>query len=102
LLQLNIQAGGTVGIEDGLDLANISIHPNPAQDRFVIDLGGFHGSTEAVQLIDAQGRMIMDKAILQGTGARAEVDVSAIPVGVYIVHLLTDKGVWNERLIITR
>ena len=102
LLQLNIQAGPTVGIEDGLDLANITIHPNPAQDRFVIDLGSFQGTSEAVRLIDAQGRMIMDKAILQGTGGLTEVDVSTIPVGVYIVHLLTDKGVWNERLIITR
>ncbi len=102
LLQLNIQAGGTVGIEDGLALANISIHPNPAQDRFVIDLGGFHGSTEAVQLIDAQGRLIMDRTPIKQAGGRAEVDVSAIPDGVYIVRLHTDKGMWNERLIITR
>ena len=102
LLQLNIQYGATVGMENGLDLANISIHPNPAQDRFVIDMGSFHGTSEAVQLIDAQGRMIMDKAAIQQAGGRAEVDVSTVPEGVYIVRLLTDKGVWNERLIITR
>lgn len=102
LLQLDIQSGATVGIEDGLSLANITLHPNPAKDRFTIDLGDFHGELEAVQLIDAQGRMIIDQAVFQRAGGRAEVDVAAVPDGVYIVRLLTDKGVWNERLIITR
>lgn len=101
LLQLEIQRGLTVSIEE-LALANITVHPNPAQDHVAIDLSGFPGDLQSAQLSDMQGRTVLDEARFQRTGDQALLDLSAVPQGAYLLRLRTDKGMWTDRLIIAR
>ncbi len=102
LLDLHIQRGADVGIEEDPALGAITVHPNPAKDKLTIDIAGFPGTLESVQLVDMQGRTIWDNGKFQGARDQAVVDVSAVPEGAYLLRLLTDKGTRNERLIIAR
>lgn len=102
LLDLDIQRGANVGIDEDPALGAITVHPNPAKDKLTIDLNGFPGTMETVQLIDMQGRTILDKSSSSSVGDRAVVDLSDVPEGAYLLRLSTDKGVRNERLIIAR
>jgi len=102
LLDLHILRGANVGIDEDPALGAIAVHPNPAKDKLIIDLSGFPGILESVQLVDMQGRTVLDKGTFTGLRDQAIVDVSAVPEGAYLLRMGTDKGVRNERLIIAR
>jgi hypothetical protein len=102
LLDLHILRGANVGIDEDPALGAIAVHPNPAKDKLTIDLSGFPGTLESVQLVDMQGRTVLDKGTFTGLRDQAIVDVSAVPEGAYLLRMGTDKGVRNERLIIAR
>ena len=87
----------------GLDLIiadNISIYPNPVKDVLYIDIPFFEKMEylKSVEITDIAGRAVraMHALPLQGT---ATINISALPQGVYLVKIYTDKGVVIKRVI---
>jgi Secretion system C-terminal sorting domain len=60
-----------------------SLYPNPAADRFTLELPPYENPTE-IQLTDAQGRTIK---MLQTTESTAEINSADYPAGVYFVQV---------------
>ncbi|MBP6311951.1 MAG: C10 family peptidase [Flavobacteriales bacterium] len=102
LLQMNIQRGASVGVEGSIGTTGIRLFPNPVQDIFQIDLSEFNGSLEQVELIGLNGQVTArpNRNVLAGT--RVTLDLSAYAEGAYMLRMITDKGVRNERIVIAR
>lgn len=82
-----------------MELANeILVHPNPGQDiiNVVFTASGAH----QVQLMDDLGRMLsVPVTIMDG---RAQLDVSTVPPGCYLLVATAEQEVTTKRLVVSR
>lgn len=74
-----------------LDGSAFSIAPNPATDRLSIN-GTSNGQRMTALVLDASGRVVM-RQMLQG----ASLDIAALKAGSYLLQILTEEGLWQER-----
>ena len=79
------------GIVD-VDESSISLRPNPAQGRCLVDFGGV--AVEHLRLFTIDGRIVKDMAV---KGESVEIDLPH--TGVYIVELQTAQGLVHKRLV---
>ncbi len=99
LLQLDIERGSDVGIEDAVT-TDVMVYPNPATDRLVIDPSGER--VTRAELMDAQGRLA---GVLFSGGAingRFTADISSMVEGAYVLRMWTDRGMLSEPILIAR
>ena len=79
------------GIDD-VDGTIISLRPNPAQGRCMVDFGGV--VVEHLRLYSVDGRLVQDMAV-KGEG----IEIELPHTGVYIVELQTAQGLVHKRLV---
>lgn len=102
LLQMDIQRGPTVGVEESIATAGIKVFPNPTQNNLFIELSDFNGSLEQAELVNLSGQVVAQPKLNSVTGTRVTLDLSTYAEGAYLLRLITDKGVRNERIIVAR
>lgn len=73
----------------------VKIQPNPADDLVTI-----HTNTvsEVIELFDVSGTKVLD--VKASSSNMTEINISSIQAGTYIVRVLTNHGLFTERLII--
>ena len=74
----------------------ISVYPNPAFGKIVVDLAA-QSAISTLQLLDLQGREIQRKT-LSVPVRREEWDTSSLPAGTYLLHIETTdrrKAIWK-------
>jgi len=82
----NIASSNGLGIaEESIDNL-IKVYPDPATDNLTIE----SPSRIKIDLLNVQGQLIKTVA---ASNSKTEIDVSALPTGVYIVEVKTEKGV---------
>lgn len=83
----------TLVVEESV--ATIKIFPNPASDRFMVELpGGFQRLT----VYNLMGKVIYQS--IEGDNGK-EIDVNHWTAGCYLIQVLTkDKGAFSEKIII--
>ncbi|WP_158839613.1 M6 family metalloprotease domain-containing protein [Polaribacter sp. L3A8] len=86
--------GAPLNLEDNLD-ENISIYPNPTDNKFTINLGQYKNSSVSIFSID--GRLIYKE--LQ-KGNTMEVDAISFNTGIYLVRISNNKETITKKLII--
>jgi len=75
---------------------NISIYPNPATDVLNINLSGLQDLTGlSLQILDITG-----KTVYTTNENITKVDVSSLTSGIYLLKINTEKGVYNQKIII--
>ena len=77
----------------------ISLYPNPAQDRIYIQTPDL--KVEQLTLVDQSGKVIVRKDVVF-QGETIEISTSEIPSGFYFVKLLTNKGMAIKKVSIRR
>lgn len=78
-----------------IDLANhIKIYPNPATDYLNIDTKGVQ--IETITVYDMTGRQVLNTQNLTSN----QLNISTLSKGMYIVHIKTNLGVWNEKITV--
>ena len=85
-----------------LNAASVSIYPNPAHGRFTVLLPPLAGQ-HAVQatLFNALGQAVLIRTIaLTAAGATAEIQTSALAVGVYTLRLQADNQTLTKRVVL--
>lgn len=89
---------------DDFQFERLSTFPNPAQDDLFIELEGFKNDQYILQILDLQGRLIMQKQLegIQTESSLHNVDVNSLEVGMYILRLDDGKKVWTTKLEIIR
>ncbi|MCL2596731.1 MAG: leucine-rich repeat protein [Paludibacter sp.] len=70
---------------------NIKIYPNPAKDELKIESGDL--KINSVEITDLTGRSVMV------VGGGTAINVSALPTGIYLVKINTDRGVVTKKVV---
>jgi len=86
-----------VGVEEHAN-DRLRLYPNPATDlvRIALNAGEEAGT---VSVLDVQGRVVLQQAF---RGAQAEMDVSGLSSGAYVVQLRTERSVLSAPLKVVR
>lgn len=80
----------TVEIDDNL---SFSISPNPASDFINIRFKNEFQFYNQVQILDLSGKAI------RSFNDHENIRVSGLPQGIYFVKVISDKGIWIEKMI---
>ena len=72
----------------------VSVYPNPAKNTITIELPGSEGAT--VQIINTIGQVVLEKFF---SGIKTQMDISALPAGVYIVHVKYQDYIITKKLL---
>lgn len=86
-----------VGMED-VGSGAFSVYPNPTKGDFIVE--NLSGRTiESIQLTDISGREIMVKQ-RPAQNTKVVFEAEALPSGVYYLHIRTETGVENVRILL--
>lgn len=96
-LYLNITTAGSDGPQDpvvaiddvAMQSVSLQLYPNPVTDRLMLSADM---PVQRVQVFDMTGRMVMSS-----TGT--ELDVSALPAGLYMLRAMGETGVGSKKFI---
>ena len=70
------------------------IVPVDHEGRFQLHLAQEHGTLRQVRVMDAAGRTVVEQRAATGI-----IDLSARASSAYIVQVITERGIWNQRLV---
>lgn len=74
------------GINEILNIYNFILYPNPANDNLTIEAT----QQAKIEITNIQGQLIKT---ITTSGNKTNIDVSALPGGVYVVEVKTEKGI---------
>ena len=90
-----------VGINENLQNTNISIFPNPTKGLATINFNNSRPNNTTVTINNVLGMQIK-KAIIKGTEANFQFDLSPFPDGVYFVKVKSDAGETTHRILLRK
>ncbi len=70
-----------------LQESRLSIYPNPATDKITVDLSGMSQGGN-LTIVDIEGQEFIKRQIIP---PKTQIDISALPSGVYFVRLTNDR-----------
>ena len=79
------------GVEEN-NAVSISVYPNPAHDYIIVEANN-DSPVQNIQLYNIAGQLVM-------TSNELEINVSALPKGVYFVTVFTENQKFVERIVI--
>ena len=92
-----ITNASTAGIEQfaGSSIP-VNIYPNPSKGSFVIEPG--NSTKQSMQLYDVNGKLVLSQTIL----GKTSIDGSALPEGVYTLHVLSNGNILTKQVLIVK
>jgi Secretion system C-terminal sorting domain len=85
-----------MNVSDATQAVEFEVHPNPATDQVVVQLGAWGAGTE-VTLSDAAGRIVRSMAV---TTDRVVVDIGSLHSGAYFITVVGPSGSRTQRLLV--
>jgi hypothetical protein len=79
----------------------IKIYPNPAKEFVMIDLNEFNGQASELHLINTQGQFVTSIGVFD-EAKTINLPLSNYSEGIYFLQILTDKGILNKKIIISK
>lgn len=80
-------------LQEGLN--DLTLFPNPTTSRLFIKTS--NRQNKVVKIFNLQGTLLQESSSIEN---EIELDVEKLPIGVYIVHLSTDKGIFKTKKFI--
>lgn len=77
----------------------LTIYPNPATNKVIIELPNFNGSKSNIEIFDAQGKKVAENTT---TKYLTELSTKQLATGFYTVRVLTENGYSVKKLQIIR
>lgn len=83
--------------------AKLKVYPNPMQEQATVEIG-LEQSAQQVQLslLNLHGQVLQTQQFDNVQDIRTQLDVSDLPIGTYVLRLLTEQGFKASRLVIQR
>ena len=81
---IGITISQSVGTEELLSKANVSLYPNPTDGIVNVKLEGYKAEVVNVRIYNVSGQVVMTAEMLSSTG---RFDLSGMPKGIYVVEL---------------
>ena len=79
----------------------IELFPNPATNVLNVGFNSLDGNT-TMQLLDVQGKILIDGQIAQMSNGNTQLDVSTISNGVYFLKMIIENKVVTKKVVIQR
>ena len=79
----------------------MSLYPNPARDKVMVDYLGTTNGLIRIQLFDAMGRQVLNtqESVVEGP-ATYGVPLPALEKGMYVLQILDGDQRYQQRLLI--
>jgi hypothetical protein len=78
----------------------MSLYPNPATDNINIDISNIKGNKLTIKIFNVRGEQILDKEYKNCTSEFSNrLLVGEYPKGVYILYLINEKSVIQEKFV---
>ena len=91
----------SVGTAEGASAMNVRVYPNPNQGRFTVELGSLTTRVEGIQLFNSTGQHVWQMQLDRtAENERITIDTGTLPPGMYVLHVLTNRGPSTERIVI--
>ncbi|MBL8002947.1 MAG: PKD domain-containing protein [Flavobacteriales bacterium] len=87
------------GIAETGDGPVVNVYPQPASDVLTIALDGADRNDLRLQLTDATGRIVLERAAVAGM-TTVDLDVSGLAAGPYVLVARSGEGRWTRTLVI--
>ena len=91
--------------EIGSALNTIKVFPNPTRGQFSVQLPGLAVNQVSIQILTESGKIVSQKSMdVNGTtaGLRAEFNLNSQAPGLYIIRVISTKGVQISKVLIVR
>ena len=83
--------------------STIRVFPNPASDHIDVSLGtAVPSGVIAIRLIDAQGRLLMQRKAVDAAGQTISLPVAGYSPGSYIIQLLSSGGIRLTNVVVIK
>jgi hypothetical protein len=88
-------------VQEQPDLQNCQVYPNPASGQIFLQLSATSITDQSVEFISADGKVQLSEKFETTVGMNKQsFDISALQSGVYILKVISDKGVITRKVII--
>ena len=100
----NVSESFEVEIDEPTDVRidgplQIKVYPNPARDRIYIEGMNPHEIT-SLMMTDLSGKVIFKEISIEGSSCN--IELSAVPSGIYLLNIFTKNNVTIKRIVVNR
>jgi len=93
----NIATNSQMGFEETNFQSNIfSIHPNPFNDRILIELESNNSKNGIIEITDFTGKRIKTLDLIS---SKIEINTSTLSNGFYIIRIKTDNDILTQKIV---
>lgn len=99
--QFNLTPNGTTGFAtlQGAGFSG-SVYPNPAADLITVEVEGLKQERAQIRLTNLSGQSVYNESFRNNGGVlKANIDLSGITKGVYLLQIITDNGTAVQRVV---
>jgi len=80
---------------------NVSVYPNPATDKIIVEINAEVSEGSVISLISLQGKVIYSEVVKENTtDYRTEIDVDNYARGIYLLKLEDENSSIQQRIIV--
>jgi len=90
-----INGGGLGFNENGISSKFLKVFPNPATDKITVSSSAITGNSQ-LSIFNVSGEKVMERQL---TNTETQLDIGALPRGVYFVRVQDEKRVEVEKII---
>lgn len=91
---------GVISVIENETNTVFTVYPNPSTGKYFIKLlEGTSSSTGTIEVYNVLGEMVLNSKVQSDTTA---IDLSPQPNGVYFVNMITENGIFVQKLIINK
>ena len=84
------------GNKSAISSVNVELFPNPVTKNLNIHINHSNHTINKIEIYDIYGKLLHTA---QASCAFVDLDVSDLAAGIYVVHILTDKGSINKKFV---
>ncbi|MES2689080.1 MAG: T9SS type A sorting domain-containing protein [Bacteroidota bacterium] len=91
---------GSSGIKETMGLTTFNVYPNPATEMVNLDIASVKNGVVTCNVTDLTGKLVSTKPLQVSTsGSFNQLDLSALPKGIYAVQLINELGSITKRIV---
>lgn len=97
----NIDAGLRLSNNLNALIRSVNVYPNPAIDRFTIDVAHNNGDLIKAQLFDTYGRIVSEEFIAVSINSQSttlEMNIPELVRGIYVVRIFVGDQMFSETI----
>lgn len=91
-----------LGINETNDRSQVRMYPNPAKDRFTVDVSELKGKVLSYMICDIMGKRIIQENIATKAGTLEVLLPETIANGLYIFNLYAGEGTYSVKFSVRR